>query len=308
MANKIKIDMGMQLSLTSLIEARSIEKMANIMREQSYTLSYNPIVEIQRGDSRPPLFCIHAGGGSVLCFIDLARYLGPDIPVYGLQARGQHHGQTPFTTVEEMATCYLEAIRSVQPHGPYYLAGLSFGGLVAFEIAQQLYATGEQVGLLAMLDAGVRVEEGITEFDSAEILATMSKTLAPVSVDELRQLEQDEQLVHVFDEAKRNKMLPEVFGLEEARRYFNIFKANSIAQQHYSPRPYPGHVALFRASEMPEEAIRFNATKGWDKWALGGVSITVVPGTHSNIYRKPNVQSLAERLRESLDRAQTAAL
>src|SRR5262249_19016755 len=126
-------------------------------------------VEIQSGiSSEPPLFCVHPGGGGVLCYVDLAYYLGPHYPVYGLKARGWDDGQEPSESIEEMASTYVEAIREAQPAGPYRLAGWFFGALVALEMAQQLRRRGEEVGFLASFDAGIGGD--VPELDDAEIL------------------------------------------------------------------------------------------------------------------------------------------
>src|SRR5690242_1246579 len=105
-----------------------------------------------------------------------------------------------------------------------------------------------------MVCAGISVDEEITEFDSDELLSFMAKYFVPVTVEVLRLLESDEQLIRIFDEAKKKKLIPDFFGLAEARRHFNIFRTNFVAQQNYVPRPYPGKVTLFRASEMSEDA------------------------------------------------------
>ena len=98
---------------------------------------------IQRGDGRPPFFCIHAEGGEVLFYADLARLLGPEQAVYGLQARGLDGKQKPHSTIEEMASHYIECIKTIQDTGPYILGGHSLGGKVAFEMARQLHRVGE---------------------------------------------------------------------------------------------------------------------------------------------------------------------
>jgi len=103
---------------------------------------------------RAPLFCVHPAGGDALCFVPLARHLGPDQPFYALQSRGLAPGEAPLATIEEMAALYVAEMRRVQPAGPYLIAGWSFGGIAAFEMARQLEAGGEQTALLAVIDTG----------------------------------------------------------------------------------------------------------------------------------------------------------
>ncbi|HYT32700.1 MAG TPA: amino acid adenylation domain-containing protein, partial [Thermoanaerobaculia bacterium] len=140
------------LSPIALFQAPTIEQLALLLRSAQSPTSWSSLVPIQSGGSRPPLFCMHAGAGTILFYHDLARRLGPDQPIYGLQAQGLYGKATPHATVEEMAAHYIQEIRTVQPDGPYRLAGFCFGATLAFEMAQQLRAAGFEVGLLASFD------------------------------------------------------------------------------------------------------------------------------------------------------------
>jgi FkbH-like protein len=141
------------LPLTTLLEAPTVAQLAGVLqRSAAVEEAWTPLIPIQTGGTQPPLFCPQGAGGNVIVYRKLAQLLGEDRPVYGLQARGLDGKEDPYTWIEEMAEDYLRHMRSVQPQGPYFLAGLSSGGRVAFEIAQQLRAQGESVGLVAMFD------------------------------------------------------------------------------------------------------------------------------------------------------------
>ena len=107
---------------------------------------------IQAEGTRPPFFCVHGVGGNVVGFRDLARHLGPDQPFYALQPQGLDGKRECLTNIPEMAKRYMQEIRKIQPEGPYRIGGYSFGGLVAYEMAQQLEAQGEEMALLALFD------------------------------------------------------------------------------------------------------------------------------------------------------------
>ncbi len=113
---------------------------------------WSPLVPIQPEGSRPPLICVHAMGGNVLNYLQLARGLGKDQPVYGLQAQGIDGITRPLRSITEMASLYRSEIRRQFPQGPYFLCGGSMGGMIAFEVAQQLVADGAEVGLLGLFD------------------------------------------------------------------------------------------------------------------------------------------------------------
>jgi amino acid adenylation domain-containing protein len=147
-----------RVPLAILFQAPTISQLAMVLQEQSYAQAWSPLVEIQTGGSKPPLFCMHGGGFNVLIYRNLAQNLGPDYPVYGLQAQGLNGDPTqPIPDIrdllEDLAADYIQEIRRVQPHGPYFLAGLSAGGNIAFEMAQQLQAAGEEVPFLGMFDS-----------------------------------------------------------------------------------------------------------------------------------------------------------
>lgn len=146
---------GKNLPLATLLQAPTVEQLAAIIRQQGESCLWSPLVTIQPKGSKPPLFCIHGMGGNVLCYRELSGYLGSEQPVYGIQAKGMYDDeekQTLPTIFEEMAAHYIELIRTVQPEGPYCLAGLSAGGAIAFEMAQQFLAQGQEVALLAMFE------------------------------------------------------------------------------------------------------------------------------------------------------------
>jgi surfactin synthase thioesterase subunit len=150
---QIEKTFGKNLPLATLFQAPNIEELANILRQKGWSVPWQTLVAIQPGGSKPPLFCIHPVGGNVLCYRDLAHYLGQEQPVYGLQAVGLDGKQAPYKRVEDMAAHYIREIRAFQPEGSYLLAGHSAAGIVAFEIAQQLVAGGQKVAVLALLDA-----------------------------------------------------------------------------------------------------------------------------------------------------------
>ncbi len=144
--------LGVRLPLATLFTAPTIAQLAATLTQPAAPADWACLVPIHPQGTRPPLYCVHGEGGEVLFYRGLSPGLGPDQPLYGLQARGLDGVAPPDTTVEAMAHRYLQEVRQHQPTGPYYLAGHCFGSLVAFEMAQQLQAAGQEVGLLAMLD------------------------------------------------------------------------------------------------------------------------------------------------------------
>ncbi len=149
---EIRQAFDLNLPLATLFQAPTIEALAHIIRQDEAAASWSSLVELQPDGANPPLFLVHPGGGNVLSYRELALRLGAAQPVYGLQAQGLDGQQSPMRRVEEMAAHYLRAVRSVRPQGPYVIGGLSTGGDIAWEMAQQLQAMGQDVALVVLLD------------------------------------------------------------------------------------------------------------------------------------------------------------
>jgi thioesterase domain-containing protein/acyl carrier protein len=277
-----------KLPLTTLFEAPTIEQFAALLQQERWTPSQASLVPIQPEGDRAPFFCIHGLGGTVLRFNALARHMGTDRPFYGVQAQGLE-GDRPFhTSVDEMASFYIKEIRALQPEGPYNIGGYSLGGLIAFEMARQLQADGQEVGVLALLDTYPGKPK------SNKMLLSALLTLPT-----------KEQLSYMAQRAKRIRrgikrrfeflFLPR--PLKEVRRVF------SVAEEKYKPQVYFGSATWFRATEKGLRGAD-NPTDDWSKWVTGGVEVHEIVGDHGSILKEPDVSHLAESLRACLNRAE----
>ncbi len=307
--------LGIRLPLATLFKAPTIKQLATAIRELGWESSWHSIVPLQAQGTRPPFFCVHAVGGNVLEYQDLAHYINNDQPFYALQSLGLDGKQTPLTNIEEMAAHYIQEIRLLQPNGPYYLGGRSFGGTVAFEMAQQLHAQGETIAVLAMLDT---YPLGWQQLLSQEEAERMKKEFLRLRIkrhlSNLRQLSLSGKIDYVLTKADYKKRKyknwlwraqqkfggAEATSLQHALR--NIEELNYLAAKKYTPQRYPGQVTFFCANE--EISLDENLT-GWQILAAGGLEVVTVPGDHQTMIKEPHVQQLAAQLDECLQRAQT---
>ena len=144
---------GVSLSFSVLLQAANIRDLSVVISKGGAATRCSSMVEIQSGcRGRSPLFCIHGQSGNLLMYRTLAKYLGPDQPVYGLQPPRVNGELPPLRSIEEMAAAYVSEIQTVQPQGPYFLTGFCMGGTIALEIAQRLRKQGETIDLLALLE------------------------------------------------------------------------------------------------------------------------------------------------------------
>lgn len=247
------------------------------------------VVQISRGET-PPFWLLHPVGGNVL----FGRYFAHHgISIWGIQARGLDGRAAPFDSIPRAAAYYLRLIQKHQPNGPYFLGGPSFGGNLAYEIAQLLRRQGEQVGMLALFDAfgpGYPRKLPLHRRIGLRVSRVLKQNAEP---------EQD-----VFETAR----VPAGEG-PHIRGLRRVIRAHEHALRTFRPEPYEGRVHLFRASEAPNwDGLSFDdPTNGWGQVVLGGVEVTHVPGTHQFILDPPWVDVLVRELREALKRAGSAA-
>ncbi len=291
------------LPLATLFQNATIEQLATLLRQQTGVLPWSPLVAIQAKGEKPPLFCIHPAGGNVLCYFELAQQLGVEQPFYGLQAFGLEAGQAPYTQVIDMAGFYLETLQTMQPQGSYQLAGWSFGGLAAFEIARQLQAQGESVSLLALLDAAapsVIQEHQEPEDDAQLIVELLQEEEISLSLEHLQQLTPDEQLSYVIEQGRQANLFSSDIDVAQAKRLLRVYKINAEAGRCYQPQFYHGKIILFQSTEKTEDMPIKEPDYGWGDYVTEGVEIIQVPGNHQNMVKSPHVQTLAELLKRHL--------
>ncbi|HET9868103.1 MAG TPA: thioesterase domain-containing protein, partial [Nitrospira sp.] len=262
--------------------------------------SWSPLVEIQPGTGKTPLFFVHPVGGNVFCYFNLARRLGADQPFYALQAKGLNNGQHGHTRIEEMASYYVEHLRAVQPTGPYRIGGWSLGGVVAFEMARQLKASGDDVPMLALIDspspsafAGMGRADELSQLASFAIDLGFTQEHLSRFVDDVRPLSLEEQLAYMLDRALAENLVPADMELDHLHRLFRVFKTNVEALCAYVPGVYTGQVTYVQAVENDAAGVS-DMSKEWHELALGGVDAYRLPGDHYSILKQPYVAALAQ--------------
>ena len=282
--HRIEQTLGQRLPLAALLQAPTVEQFATLLRQEGWSASWSSLVAIQPEGSRPPFFCVHGVGGNVVGFRDLARHMGTDQPFYALQPQGLDGKRPCRTSVAEMAESYLKEIRRVQPEGPYRIGGYSFGGLVAYEMAQQLRAQEQEVSLLALFDT----YPGKMESRSSQ-LRNLRKLPLKEAISFV--VKKGSFVLMTLRKRLELQMLP--------RALRNVRQACAAAAAGYDVQPYDGQVTLFRVREKSAGSLD-DPYAIWWRVAAGGVDLREISGDHLSLLKEPQVRLLAEELNDAL--------
>ncbi|MBV9709038.1 MAG: AMP-binding protein, partial [Chloroflexi bacterium] len=248
--SQIQNEFRRQLPLGLLLQYPTIRELAQILRQEIGYVRGPSLVPLQPYGSRAPFFCVHPGGGSVFCYLDLVRHLSLNCPVYGLQVPEMEEGQA-ITSLEQLAAHYIAALQTVQPEGPYFLGGWSAGGIIAYEMAYQLRCQGHDVALLCLFDSRVPSVQQTQERNQAPRL-TAFLVASGFHEQELSRLTEEEQLQAAYDVFKRELMLPDGLDLAYVQHFMHMQFDIEAAIVGYKPPCSDQHITLIRVEEGME--------------------------------------------------------
>jgi amino acid adenylation domain-containing protein len=305
---EIETRFGVRLPLSILFQTPTLSELALAIQQRGAHTIHSPLVPIQPNGSRPPFYCVHPIGGGVMGYEPLARHLGDDQPIYGLESRPEDAGLPATEHIETIAARYLQAVRDLQPDGPYYLGGYSYGGTVAYEMARQLREQGQSVNLLAIFDSPAPksgYEQPKLNFTFINGLLHnlwhWGRDFLAVSPRERKGRIRRKLFAHnpnpqegeidLRDYIDDISLIPDEYR-ELMRKHFRAYEL-------YHPQPYEGHVTVFRSPRQPL-FCSYDPHLEWDHLAKGGVSIYSVLGSHRNLLAEPHVQQLAAALQAAL--------
>ncbi|MBZ5610762.1 MAG: amino acid adenylation domain-containing protein, partial [Acidobacteriia bacterium] len=304
LVSRIKALLGAEVLPALLFEEPTIAGLAAAMQSGEPGPS-TCIVPIQPRGVKPPFFCVHGMGGPVISLRHLGQCLGADQPTFGVQAVGLDGKQAPHATVEDMASHYVREMRTIQPAGPYYLGGWSFGGVVAFEMAQQLRASGETVALVALFDSSVTryLPAGQSPGHKLQVL----KSHISFHSAQLWQLPFRQRISYCRSLLSRrwnNAALRWKYaGLEqELPVLYDVLEVQMVAALNYHPNPYDSKLTLLR-SVYSKNIHKGSRTLGWELLTPHAVEVLDVPGDHNSMLQPPNVRILADKLAACLEKA-----
>jgi thioesterase domain-containing protein/acyl carrier protein len=284
-----------KLQASSLLNHRNVKALAKFIAEQNGPVKFSSLVPLRATGSKPPIFCLHAGGGHVFFYKDLAKHLGTEQPVYALQRIGVDDVTEAAQDIESTASLYLKEIRKVQPNGPFSLLAYCFSITVCWEMVRQLKEAGDSVLLIAIIDSQ-----------------------PPIKVDKPRRTDRINRILNKarrFDfsfvkgflhgrivrplKAKLNSYVSdqETLRLQKKMRYFNLM------YDAYNWQPLPVKITLIRSAEYSFNDRKNQRASQWNNLALNGVNTYVVDGNHKDLFNEPEVKQLADQLSQCLNQA-----
>ncbi len=317
--SQINETFGKKLPLAAVFQAPTIEQLTRLVAGDIVRPTWSSLYAIQPQGSKPPFFWIHGEDSDPF----LPRYLGPDQPLYGVRHQSEDGKPALCSTVVDIAEHYLSEIRAAHPHGPYLLGGYCVGGMVAFEIAQQLKKLNEDVALLVMLDpanpnAGeLSASSALPVPDySANGKSLRSKVSRHLGI--LASLKSDEKIRYILEKAvgkarelvmnitSRNKTIKRAvyktclalgYPIPPSFRSRYILDVYDQAVLNYAPKVYPDRLVVFRAAD------ECDATR-WESLAARGLEVHEISGDHTTILKEPYMQQWGDLLRTQIERAQ----
>lgn len=304
-----------RLPPAAVIEAPTIARLAELVRGVR-PVDTRVVIPLQSHGAAPGLFLVPWRNGSFVGLANLARHLGKERPVYGLQLIGLSGAEDPLTSIDAMAERFVRAIREVQPHGPYCLGGACWGAVVALEIAHRLMSLGEAIDVLCFMN--------VTPYDFPGLVSNaarrrfsryeLAKTIRTVLRDAPERARWKRLPYPVVELARAVGRAVELFGRQAIAGAFigqrrtvpsrlaDVDFLNQVAFKRHRSRPYPGRVTLMLSGEHLA-LYAADPSADWRSLARQGYDVHYVPGNDSEMLREPGVKALARRLAATLSAA-----
>jgi thioesterase domain-containing protein len=272
---------------------------------------FDPLVPLQPGGNKTPLFCIHPGTGEILGFVSLAGYFSNDRPFVALRARGFDTGERHFATFEEMVTTYVEAIRRRQPHGPYALAGYSFGAAVAFEVAKALEAHGERVAFIGCIDGTPYIGDPTSRLDFIDSTVVVSFFLALIDRKQMLELPARiraaaaDPCAFIMQVAPPGRLAQLNLDLTRFRAWAALAFSLVKIGEAYDPAGTVAAATVFYAEPLQgtkQQWLNIHLRR-WDRFARSAIRYLEVPGEHNSLLGPKHVAAFQAVLRAEIDRA-----
>jgi amino acid adenylation domain-containing protein len=312
--DRIKTVLSRDLPPSAILYAPTIAQLAELMRREVTFATAERLVPFRLSGKNEPLYFMHLPEGSLIYVVHLVRDLKSNRPIYGVQPPPLDGAHRILGTVEATATSCLAEIRRLQPRGPYFLIGYSFGGWVVFEMAQQLVREGERVGFLGLIDTILRKPPKPPVRSRAALLRR------DVS-HKVQELQGKQVPLYVIFPRACKRLLRACLGMGGPRKPVTVLWLNALrkslkrtmshtqrsdyydllsrrAKRRYVPQPYPGPLTIFASIDNNSEWQR----QCWQPLVQGGLTVLEVPAGHNDMCYPPHSKFMAEKIDDCLER------
>lgn len=301
---QVKKKFAISIPLHSIFQNKTLEQFALLLQNNAnIDYKWSPLVCLQPEGEKTPLFFIHASGGSAFNYLEIATLMGTERPFYAIQPLGIEPGETPHPSIESMATDYVDAVRQVQPHGPYLFAGWSFGGTVIFEMTRLLEQAGETVAPFIMIDTP-EPSATLTKEDDVEFMLDRVPHYPGVTLTELdMQTSSEARLTYLLKEIKMAGLFSPDIEQETALSWFNLYKHHNAIIGLHQPTGMIDAKIIFYA---PTEKIPFDEQTGkpiqrWAPFTRDGLEDYKSPGNHFDMVSDANSPALVKMMKQHID-------
>lgn len=318
-ALKLKVE----IPIITVMTNPTISALSDAILSLQKPKAYNPIVTLQSGGSKTPLFLVHPGVGEVLVFLNLAKYI-VDRPIYALRARGFDTGERPFDTIPEIVATYHAAIKATQPSGPYAIAGYSYGSMLAVEVTKVLESQGDEVKFVGVFNLPPHIKFRMRQLDWISVLLHLSYFLDLMTEEHahaispaMHALSPDAVLDQIIAQSPQDRLEEMALDKGRLRAWTDISHGLHVIAHDYDPSGHVGTMDVFFA--VPLAAVAADKRDWMDnhlaKWRgfvhaegelrdngrLGaGVRFHDVEGAHYTMLGPDNVHSFQKKLRSVL--------
>ena len=290
---------------------RSLALAIKQIQTSQYKSEYNPVVTLQSNGSKTPLWLIHPGIGEILVFLGLAQYF-PDRPIHALRTRGFNPGEESFNGLTDIVTTYYHALKKQQPHGPYAIAGYSYGSMLAFEISKILEANNDTVQFLGSFNLPPHIKHRMRMLDRtagllhiAHFCGIITEQRSEELIDELRELPQPEQVTKLLSESDQQRCADLALTHESLLNWTNVAWSLQKIGWEYEPSGSVSHMDIFYCQPLKvvartREEYRKTKLNHWVDFIRDNLTFHEVDGEHYTMIGPDHVLKFQRTLKKAL--------
>lgn len=302
---------GTSLSLGVLFEHSSIRQLAALLTQEK-PRALSPLVMLNQGleECKPTLLMIHPAGGNILCYYPLARELGAEYPVFGLQVASFSQDETYNHDIKELAAFYLQQAQEVVQRQNLVIGGWSLGATIAFEMAQQLQRASGRTPTVLVLDqpAPLAKNDRAAQLDEYERLAYFARKVErftgvslAITGPALAAMSEKQRSALFLQEFKRANLVPDNISNAHFQHFLTILQAHISATDGYQGTDYAGNIVVVEAEEiLPDRLLQAAPGQSWARLAKGGLTVISASGNHISMMNAPQINPTASQLRKVL--------